>query len=154
MVNYELEHLFYNSSVKKDIKIQYDGGVITNSDIFASGIDLEESICSEDEIFFGAVESSMFKITVRNTGVSFIDKTLNVSIILDNNTSNPFVLGAYKVISDKPTADKARREIVAYDALYDVINADVKSWYDELFHQKDSSMTLKQFRDSFFRILE
>jgi len=54
--------------------------------------------------------------------------------------------GVFKVASDVPTADRTKRQITAYDAMYDIINTDVKSWYAGL----SFPMTLKQFRDSFF----
>ena len=40
---------------------------------------------------------------------------------------------------------------MAYDALYDVINADVAEWYNTLLPDKDSITTMKAFRDSFFK---
>ena len=54
--------------------------------------------------------------------------------------------GVFKVASDVPTADRTKRQITAYDAMYDIINTDVKSWYAGL----SFPMTLRQFRDSFF----
>ena len=39
---------------------------------------------------------------------------------------------------------------MAYDSLYDVINADVAEWYNTLLPDKDSVTTMKAFRDSFF----
>ena len=39
---------------------------------------------------------------------------------------------------------------MAYDSLYDVINADVAEWYNTLLLDKDSVTTMKAFRDSFF----
>lgn len=40
--------------------------------------------------------------------------------------------------------------MVAYDALYDILSSDVTDWYNQILPQKDSKVTLKQFRDSFF----
>ncbi|MFQ9078820.1 MAG: hypothetical protein ACLR48_10575 [Ruminococcus sp.] len=75
---------------------------------------------------------------------------ITVKTVIDNNTANPFQIGRYKVYSDTPTADRTKRDIVAYDRLYDVINADVAEWYNALLPEKDSTTTMKAFRDSFF----
>lgn len=55
------------------------------------------------------------------------------------------MMGVYKVDSDVPTADRRCRDIVAYDAMYDILNAEVSGWYNSLTFP----MTLRQFRDSF-----
>lgn len=81
------------------------------------------------------------------------DKMITVKTVIDNNTANPFQIGRYKVYSDTPTADRTKRDIVAYDSLYDVINADVAEWYNTLLPDKDSVTTMKAFRDSFLGIL-
>ena len=60
---------------------------------------------------------------------SIAGKTIHIAEIIDGNTDTPFPYGAYKVYSDVPTSDRTKREITAYDAMYDIINADVKSWY-------------------------
>lgn len=78
------------------------------------------------------------------------DKMITVKTVIDNNTANPFQIGRYKVYYDTPTADRTKRDIVAYDSLYDVINADVAEWYNTLLPDKDSVTTMKAFRDSFF----
>ena len=51
---------------------------------------------------------------------------------------------------NRPPADRTKREIEAYDALYDVINADVVGWYNGILPNTETYVTLKQFRDSFF----
>ena len=75
---------------------------------------------------------------------------MTIKMVLAGNTANPFQIGRYKVCSDTPEADRTKRDIVAYDALYDVINADVAEWYNTLLPDKDSITTMKAFRDSFF----
>lgn len=77
------------------------------------------------------------------------------------------LIGRFKGYSDTPTADRKYRDVVAYDALYDILNADVAAWYNTVFpshkeQQKDKDgktttvtvydpVTMKQFRDSFFK---
>lgn len=55
------------------------------------------------------------------------------------------MMGVYKVDSDVPTADRRYRDIVAYDAMYDILNAEVSGWYNSLTFP----MTLRQFRTAF-----
>ena len=69
---------------------------------------------------------------------------MKVSILLAGQ-DEPYQLGEYKVYSDKPTADRLYKDIVAYDAMYDILNAEVSEWYNSLTFP----MTLRQFRDSF-----
>lgn len=150
MIKHELADLFWKNSVHKKFVINYDGGTITNSDLFMEEFSLEESICSEEELRFGSCEASVIKFPISNVFTSLNGKVLDVSVVLDHNEDKPLKIGKYKVASDVPTADRKRKDITAYDALYDVINADVSDWYNALLPNADSTVTLKQFRDSFF----
>ena len=150
MINHELKDLFKQSSVHKKFVIDYDGGTITNSDMFMEEFSLEESLCSEEELRFGNCEASVVQFPISNTFTSLNGKVLDVSVVLDHNEDKPLKIGKYKVESDVPTADRKRKDITAYDALYDVINANVADWYNALLPNADSAVTLKQFRDSFF----
>lgn len=150
MIKHELADLFRKNSIHKKFAINYDGGTITNSDLFMEEFSLEESICSEEELRFGSCEASVIKFPISNVFTSLNGKILDVSVVLDHNEDKPLKIGKYKVASDIPTADRKRKDITAYDALYDVINADVADWYNTLLPNADSSVTFKQFRDSFF----
>ena len=111
---------------------------------------MTESLCSESELTFGSCEASSVKFTMSNVFTSLKDKWITVAMSLHSNTDKPFQFGHYKVYSDKPTADRTQRDVVAYDALYDIINANVMGWYDSVLPNLDSTITLKNFRDSFF----
>ena len=65
---------------------------------------------------------------------------------VNGHTDTPFIFGKYRVVSDKPTDDKRYRNVTAYDAIYDIGESEVSSWYNGL----KFPLTLKQFRDSFF----
>ena len=150
MINHELKDLFKQSSVHKKFVIDYDGGTISNSDMFMEEFSLEESLCSEEELRFGCCEASVVRFPISNTFTSLNGKVLDVSVVLDHNENKPLKIGKYKVASDIPTADRKRKDITAYDALFDVINANVADWYNALLPNNDSSVTLKQFRNSLF----
>lgn len=82
---------------------------------------------------------------VRERVVPLAGKKISVSVTLEGVDEAPFMMGVYKVDSDVPTADRRYRDIVAYDAMYDLLNAEVAGWYNSLTFP----MTLRQFRDSF-----
>lgn len=152
MVNYQYAELFKKDSIDKQLTIETDDKTtkITNVELHQEQFELTESICSESELTIGSCEAAVLKFTVSNIFLPMKDKMITVKTVIDNNTSNPFQIGRYKVYSDTPTADRTKRDIVAYDRLYDVINADVAKWYNTLLPEKDSTTTMKAFRDSFF----
>lgn len=153
MVDHKYKELFWKSHVDKRLKIATDDGIFTaiNSDIHWEDFELTESLCSESQLRFGSCEASSIKFQIRNAFIPLIGKWLTVTETLDGDTEAPFQYGRYKVFSDKPTADREYRDIIAYDSMYDIINTDVSAWYNSILPQKDSTVTLKQFRESFVR---
>lgn len=152
MINYQYAELFKKDSIDKQLTIETDDKTtkITNVELHQEQFELTESICSESELTIGSCEAAVLKFTVSNIFLPMKDKMITVKTVIDNNTANPFQIGRYKVYSDTPTADRTKRDIVAYDSLYEVINADVAEWYNALLPEKDSTTTMKAFRDSFF----
>lgn len=153
MVNYKYKDLFFKSHVDKQLRITTDDGlfVATNEDIHFEDFELTESLCSDSELRFGSCEASVIKFQIRNAFIPLAGKWLTVTETLDGNTDVPFQYGRYKVFSDKPTADREYRDIVAYDAMYDILGADVAAWYNGILPNKDSTVTMKQFRELFIR---
>lgn len=169
MVNYKYGDLFKKDTVDKQLSIVSDDGKIniTNTELHQEKFELTESLCSEQELTFGSCEAAMIKFTVSNTFLPMKGKWLTVRMSLDGHTDAAFQFGRYKVDSDTPTADRTCRDVVAYDAIYDILNADVAAWYNTVFpshkeQQKDKDgktttvtvydpVTMKQFRDSFFK---
>ena len=152
MVDYELNSLFKKDGIDKQLIIQTDDKkvTITNTELHQEKFELTESLCSESELAFGSCEASSIKFTMSNVFTSLKGKWITVTMSLNGNTDKPFQFGRYKVYSDKPTADRTQRDVVAYDALYDIINANVMEWYNSVLPNLDSTITLKNFRDSFF----
>lgn len=144
-MDYKYKDLFLQNSTKKELHITYDSGEITNAELHSNQFDLTESICSENELRFGGCEASCVRFKISNIFESLVGKEIDVSMVLDNHKDNPFKFGKYKVFSDVPTADRAFKEIVAYDKMYDIINADVAEWYNSL----PFPMTIRSFRNSF-----
>lgn len=153
MVNYKHKDLFMQSHIDKQLKVFTDDKsfTATNTDINWENFELTESLCSETELQFGNCEASSVKFQIRNAFIPLIGKWLTITETLEGNTDVPFQYGKYKVFSDVPTADKEYRDIIAYDAMYDIINADVADWYNSTLPNKDSKMTMKKFREEFIR---
>lgn len=151
MINSSLKEKYWDSGTDKQMVISVVGTnqKIDNSMLEIGTFSLEESLCSESELKFGACEANCVKFTARNTAGNIIGKAISIEETIDGDSQNPMPYGVFKVASDVPTADRTKRQITAYDAMYDVINADVKAWYAGL----SFPMTLKQFRDSFFAYL-
>lgn len=148
MINSSLKEKYWDSATDKQMVISVVGTnqKIDNSMLEIGTFALEESLCSESELKFGACEANYVKFTARNTAGNIIGKTISIEETIEGDSENPMPYGVFKVASDVPTADRTKRQITAYDAMYDIINTDVKSWYAGL----SFPMTLKQFRDSFF----
>lgn len=153
MIDYKYADLFKQNSVDIQLAIISDDGKIhiTNTEFHEEEFELTESLCSESELTFGACEAGTIKFTVSNVFLPMKGKWLTVKMTVGGNTANPLQVGRYKVYSDTPTADRSCRDIVAYDAMYDIVNADVAEWYNEILPKKTSTTTLKKFRDSFFK---
>ena len=169
MVNYKYGDLFKKDTVDKQLSIVSDDGKIniTNTELHQEKFELTESLCSEQELTFGSCEAAMIKFTVSNTFLPMKGRWMTVRMSLGGHIDVPLQFGRYKVDSDTPTADRTCRDVVAYDALYDILNADVAAWYNTVFpshkeQQKDKDgktttvtvydpVTMKQFRDSFFK---
>ena len=148
MINSNLKEKYWDSATDKQMVISVVGTnqKIDNSMLEIGTFALEESLCSESELKFGACEANCVKFTARNTAGNIIGKTISIEETIDGDSQNPMPYGVFKVASDVPTADRTKRQITAYDAMYDIINTDVKSWYAGL----SFPMTLRQFRNSFF----
>ena len=150
----DYKELFYEDSIEKQIKITSDDGLvnITNEQLDGENVELTENLCTKEQLTFGACSAAMLKFTASNVIVPLKGTWLDVNIGMAG--MDDYRLGRYKVDSDKPTADRMYRDGIAYDALYDVINANVADWYNALLPNSDSTVNLKQFRDSFFTYFE
>lgn len=148
MITYADESLFYQDNIEKQINISFTGGSITNSNIRAEEFELEETLNTGDDLNFGECNANKVSFVVGYYANSIAGKTITVTITPSGGSA--FQLGVYKVLSDYPTADKRWRKIIAYDSLYDILKADVRSWYDTLLPNTSTTKTIKQIRDSFF----
>lgn len=167
MIDYIHKDLYWQDSIDKQLKIELeDGTILDNSMIYSEEFELEESICSEDELRFGACEASCVKFRIFSIPNRLVGQKITISEVLGGQTDSPMQIGKYKIASAKPTADRDFIDIVTYDSMYDIIHADVAAWYNNQFKANTttttdedgnkttvvtySTTTLKKFRDSFF----
>lgn len=163
-----VSELFCNDSIDKQLNIvSEDGDInISNTELNSEKFELTESLCSETELVFGSCEASVMKFTVSNTFLPMKNKMLTVSMTLDGRVNEPYQIGKYRVYSDKPTADRKYRDVVAYDPMYDILTVDATNWYANVFPVREvkkedgktetvyDPVTLRYFRDNFFKWLD
>lgn len=150
MIDYALKDLLLRSDTDKQLRIQSDIGNITNADLESGTFTLNESLCDDDYLRFGACVPSSISFTVHNTVLPMINKKLTLDLMLNGKSTERLDIGEYYVTSDTPTADRKKRNVTAYDALYKVVNTDVADWYNSFFPNTNTRKTVKQLRDSFF----
>jgi len=146
----EYKDLFKQTGTRKRLLVSFPNLSVTlrDEDIVEESMEISESLCSESELRFGSCEASVFKLRIIGNVIPLIGETCVVSMYV-GHIADPFVIGTYKVASDKPTADRRYRDIVAYAAMYDIINADVSAWYNDILPDAESTITLGDFRASF-----
>lgn len=149
MITYPYEYLFKEDSVDKQLIITDGEITLTNVDIYQESFELTEMLSATRDLTYGSCNSATLKFTTSKLE-RFKGRELTVSVVLDGHTEAPFTFGTYKVYEDKFTADRTKKDIVCKDALYEVINANVIDWYDTILPDMETTVTLKQFRDSFF----
>lgn len=171
----------FSKPVVKEVRIYTDSGIVIGNDkIYQEAMSLEEALCSEHNPRIGACESACFKIKIASIeNHSFKDEWLNVVIGVktdldgylidaDDNyivdalgdkiriTQNSLIyVGRYKVFSDEPSGDRLFRNLTCYDAMRDILTADVTEWYNNLatLVSQGATVSSKMFRTSFFTYL-
>ena len=151
MINYQYENLFKQDSVAKELSITGTGISITNSNMDGERFSIEEILNSGRDLNFGECNSAKLSFSVGYYDKSIVGMELTAKTTPSGGTA--FQFGKYRVVSDEPTADRKWRDVVAYDALYEILKMNVAGWYNTLLPNTNSSVTLKQFRDSFFTLV-
>lgn len=114
--------------------------VISDDMIQSDSMKITESLCSDEDLNFGACECSQFEIVVSGLSQNIAGKEFLVSESLGEYE---LVLGLFTVDSTPKQEDKDTRKIIAYDRMKR-FDADVSGWYNLLTFP----MTLKAFRNS------
>lgn len=125
-------------------RVIIDGAEISLSNIYEQSLEIEESICDDEALYYVGCIPCSCKIKIRNVNYSIKGKSLEVYTKAGNTEEIPL----FKGIVDSVTQDSNKDwfKIEAFDYLYTINNANVSSWYTSL----EFPLTLRQFRDSFF----
>ena len=116
------------------VEILGTGTILSDDNIEQENFELEESICSEDELYFGLCESAMCKFAVYNVSESLIGKQIHVWQTIGDD-DEVVSLGYFK-ISEETKRDGNTglwKDIVAYDYLSEVLDTDVLAWWKSLW---------------------
>lgn len=131
----------------RDMLLTFDEGFTVDGSMIASeSMTFEEMICENSSLKFGSCNASSFGIEIKDTEHEYKGKRFKAEMITEGIHRT---IGYFTVAIDNKTDDKLRRKITAYDAIYSAKDRDVSGWYLGLTFP----MTLKAFRDSFFKYL-
>lgn len=149
MIDYTYSNLFFRDSTITNIII-YDeetGATFGNDKVYFEELKVNESISFLQDLNYGSCTAGGIELKMRSDVGNLKGKTITISLVLDDHTDEPFVLGTYNVKSDNLQANEGSRVIEAYDSLYEVINADVAEWYNNIY-ENDEEYTIKYLRNS------
>lgn len=148
------------------------GTYLTNTEIAQESMAITEMLSDSTQLKFGGCNASQFRLRIRSSVQNMTGKTItpylfafddsDIRIVVQNDTpvaynkqteesealdfEDAFLIGTYKVRTDKPTPDKDYRDISAFDAMERIINENIAQWYNSLFDTYPS-VTLKQMRE-------
>lgn len=138
----------YNS--KKNITIKFlddDSFENINGDrIYWESLNLIESLCDSDNLIFGSCESSEMQIQVADVPIDIKNHEIQLDLTVDEI---PVQLGIFFIADVEKATDKRYKKLKCYDRMY-YMQTDVIEWYNSIFPTTETTMTLKEFRDSFF----
>jgi hypothetical protein len=175
MVNYTYQNLFYKSHQTKDILIVDNEATVTpvtgqppsvtgatveihTGDLASESFELDESLCSEDNIKFGLCESACVRFTIDNKDSipnlksTSYSKVLNIYIYFNGNSDTLFQIGTYICEKDEYSINRKQREVELYDALHYLYDFDVTTFYNNVFKTSPVA-TIKGIRDGLFTYL-
>lgn len=153
MIAYADAAKFLEDSLEKQITITCESLslVIRNEDIIGESLVITESLCSEPNLYFGTVEPSSIKFTIRNDLPKLYSRWIYVAVT-PHGAQSSLSLGYYRVWSEKGSVDRTTREVTAYDGLYKIMTNTYKKWYNSLWEDRET-LTMKQFRVAYFERL-
>ena len=156
MVSYEYQELFYKQHQTKDFLIVDANATITpvtgeaptvsgatieihTADIESESFQLDESICSEDNLKFGLCESAKVEFTIKNKAdipnlkSSDYGDLLNIYLYFNGDSDTLFQIGQYVCYKDEYTSNREHRNIELYDLNFTLNDLDITSWYNRYF---------------------
>lgn len=168
MVNYAYADYFNKSSMEKDMLIVPATATVTpvtdtipvvtdaeweinTADLKSEEFSLDESLCSEDNLHFGLLESAEVNFTIKNKSSipNMKGDKIAIYIWFDGDSDTLFKIGEYTVEIDKYSADRSLRNIKAYDDLYYLWDYDITEWYNKQF-ENGGYFSIQTLRENLF----
>ena len=167
------EQLFTDDTpYNMQLLIEVSGGTyLTNTEIAQESFSLTEMLSDSTDLRFGGCNASQLRLRIRSSVTDTTGKTIvvklfayedpDIRIVIQSGTpveynkrteevsaltEDFFLIGTYRVRTDKPTPDKDYRDLSAFDALERVINEDIAKCYSNFYDTYDS-VTLKFLRE-------
>lgn len=116
---------------------------IKNDRIVAESFKLTESLCSDNDLVFGACEAAVVEFVCADLTDEIAGKEFLATIEIGGYVMS---LGIYTVASVERMADKRLKKVVAYDKMV-LFDTDVSIWYNNFF-AGSGTHTLRELRDS------
>lgn len=126
----------YPSEMNKD-SIAFE---ITDDMVHTDTLTITESLCSDENLNFGACESAQMEIVVSDLDRDIAGKEF---MLIESFADYELVRGVFTVDSTPKENDRNTRRIIAYDRMRRFDN-DVAGWYESL----EFPMNIKDFRKS------
>lgn len=141
---------YMTGQYRKEIKLYFPQLSLTvlNGQIYGESLSLEEAIFDGNgELSVIGCISNRFSIEIRNQGVQLKNKTIQVSIRIDNGSWNRIFTGY--VDSVETVRDRSYQKLMCYDALYKYQDKNFFDTYDALTFP----VTIKTLRDAIFSFI-
>lgn len=141
---------YMTGQYRKEIKLYFPQLSLTvlNGQIYGESLSLEEAIFDGNgELSIIGCISNRFSIEIRNQGVQLKNKTIQVSIRIDNGSWNRIFTGY--VDSVETVRDRSYQKLMCYDALYKYQDKNFFDTYDALTFP----VTIKTLRDAIFSFI-
>lgn len=142
-----LRDILLSGSANRQTIIHFPNGEHEDIDsgIYSGSMKLNRILCNSSNLQYGECNAASFQAQITNisdlSGVKiYVYQKIETEIV-------PLFTGI--IDSCKVVRNKSYRKLVAYDEIYSVNSSNIVDWYNNLF-DKNTSYTLKQFRDSFF----
>lgn len=172
MVSYEYQDLFYKQHQVKDFLIVDANATVTpvtgeaptvsgatieihTEDLESESFQLDESICSEDNLKFGLCESAKVEFTIRNKAdipnlkSSDYGDLLNIYLYFNGDSDTLFQIGQYVCYKDEYTSNRKLRNVELYDLNFTLNDLDITSWYNQYFSDGDRHQIIFAIADLF-----
>lgn len=158
MVNYDYRNLFKQRHIPKDMIIVDIGATVTKNsghaptiigetyifrtdDLQTESFELEESLCSEENLKWGLCEAAKVTVSVVNKPdyPTLKDEMFDVYIYMNGDSDTLLQIGRYRVETDTYSDDRRFRDLAMYDLLYYLRDYDITPWYEEMYDLVEGS---------------